>query len=115
MHNAISFKDPSSLLNERRDVIEAVMAQYLASAHQGSATDEERSAAHHLVGLLIARLDGETSRLPLDPMSVRRHASRFGDGLVPILKDVFGTEVDDAFFVRCGDCYWKAVLAEYFH
>lgn len=39
----------------------------------------------------------------------RAYVSRFGDALVPILREVMGTDVPIGFLARCIDGYWRGV------
>lgn len=111
MRTTAPLEDYASLLIDRQELIEAVMAQYLAGTHQGCATDDDRAAAHLLLGVVLASVKDESFELPPDPPLVRRHASRFGDGLVPILKDLIGPDASDAFLAHCSDRYWNALRA----
>ncbi|WP_340316366.1 hypothetical protein [Rhizorhabdus argentea] len=111
MHTEMLWRDDIAVLVDRRATIEAVMAQYLAGTHQGCATDEEKSAAHRLFEALLGGLKDGAGARRFDDLAVRRHASRFGDGLAPILRDVLGADVSDRFIMRCVDRYWAALQA----
>jgi hypothetical protein len=109
MHSDTLSHDHLPDLIIRRPAIEAAMAQYLAGLHQGVATEQDKSAAHRLFDALLDGLNGGGEAPPLDDAGLRRHASRFGDGLSPILKDALGPDVPDAFIARCVDRYWRVL------
>lgn len=109
MHRNMLSQDIMAVLINRRETIEAVMAQHLAGTHQGAATDEDKFASHRLFEALLDGLKGEPPRL--DYREVRRHAGRFGDGLTAILRDVLGPDISDASLARCVDRYWTTLQA----
>ena len=109
MHSDMLSQDDMTVLAQRRDTIEAVIAQHLIGRHQSGVGADEKSAARLLFDVLLAGLTDRTS--PVDHMAVRRHASRFGDALSPVLRDVLGPDVPDGFIARCVDRYWATVLA----
>lgn len=111
MHSEILSPDNMAVLVSCRATIENAMAQYLADSRQGYAAEDEKAASHQLFEALLGGLSGEAEALQLDDWAVRRHASRFGDGLTPILKDVLGPEVSDIFVARCVDRYWATLQA----
>lgn len=111
MHREILSPEDITVLVKCRASIESVMAQYLAGIHRDCATDEEKSASHRLFETLLRSLRGEAEAPHFDDFAIRRHASRFGDGLTPILKDVLGPEVSDIFIARCVDRYWATLQA----
>ncbi len=111
MHSDMLSHDYITELIDRRAAIEAVMAQYLAGPHQGLATEQDKASAHRLFDVLLAGLNGGGAAATLDDSAIRRHASRFGDGLSPILKDALGAEVPEAFVARCVDRYWSGLQA----
>lgn len=111
MHSDMLSQDHLPALIARRDIFEAVMSQYLAGSHQGCATEEDKSAAHRLFGILLDGLEGRAKAPLLDQPAIRRHASRFGDALSPILRDVLGAEVPEAFIARCVDRFWATLQA----
>lgn len=109
MHRDILSPDNIAVLVSCRATIEKVMAQYLAGIRQGCANDEEKAASHQLFETLLGGLRGEAEAPHFGDLAVRRHASRFGDGLTPILKDVLGSEVSNVFIARCVDRYWATL------
>lgn len=111
MHGDMLSHDHLTELITRRKTIEAVMAQYLAGLHRGHATEADKAAAHCLFDILLDGLGGSVETPPVDTGAIRRHASRFGDGLSPILKDALGPDVPDAFIARCVDRYWAMLQA----
>lgn len=106
-------QDYLSLLSARRETVEAIMAHYLTPAHADPA-EEEKSAAHLLLGIVLDGFDGAAEAPTLDQPFLRRHASRFGDGLTPVLKDVLGPDVPDAFISQCVDRYWRRLKTAIF-
>lgn len=111
MHRETRSHDHLTELIARRPLIEAVMAQYLAGAHQGHAGPEEKRAARQLLALTLDALQGGGDARPAgaDDRAIRRHASRFGDGLGPIIRDALGPDVPDAFVAGCADRFWSAL------
>lgn len=107
MHSETLSHDHLSDLLARRDRIEAVMAQYLAGPDQGHATEQDKVVSHQLFDVLFDGLNGGGEAPPLDD----GHASRFGDGLSPILRDALGPDVPEAFVARCVDRYWRTLQA----
>lgn len=111
MHRETRSHDHLTELIARRPLIEAVMAQYLAGAHQGHAGPEEKRAARLLLALTIDALRDGADTPPVDDPAIRRHASRFGDGLGPILRDALGPDASDAFVAHCADRFWMTLRA----
>ncbi|KKC27083.1 hypothetical protein [Sphingomonas sp. SRS2] len=115
MHIDTLSHDHVPALIARRDIIEAAMSQYLAGAHQGHAQAEEKTAAHLLFGLMLDGLQGPGAASSIHPAvrdpAIRRHASRFGDGLAPILRDSLGERASDDFVARCADRFWVSLQA----
>lgn len=109
MNKDLHFNRHLSALIGSRDKVEAEMAQYLAGRHRNCATDEHAIAAHGLVDVLLDGLAGSGDASPLNPPSIRQYASRFGDGLSPVLRDVLGPDLPDAFLARCIDRYWVSL------
>lgn len=107
MHTDLHSRDYSRLLSERRATIETAMADYL-SGSSGYAGDQQRAAAHQLLGVLLAALAGSRNGHRIDA-AASSWASRFGDGLSPVLKDVFGVDVPESFIAGCIDSYWAAL------
>lgn len=95
----------------RRAEIEATMAYYLARNNPGQPGEEEKQAARRLFDVLLDGLDGGGKAPSIDQAGLRRHASRFGDGLSPILKDALGPDVPESFIARCVDRYWRTLQA----
>ena len=111
MHKDMLSHDHLAGLIARRDTIEAAMSQYLAGARQAHAGDEDKAAAHLLFDILLDGLHGVANRPSFEDPVIRRHASRFGDGLTPILKDALGADVPDDFVARCVDRFWVTLQA----
>ena len=111
MHSDTLSHDHLPDLLARREIVEAAMSQYLAGSHQGHAGTEEKAAAHLLFGIMLDGLRGGADAPPIHDPAIRRHASRFGDGLVPILKDALGERAPDGFVVRCSDRFWATLRA----
>jgi hypothetical protein len=111
MHSDTLSHDHLPDLIARREVIEAAMAQYLAGLHRNHANDDDKAAARRLFEIVLTGLEGKANAPDLHDPLIRRHASRFGDGLSPILKDTLGADVPDAFIARCVDRYWAALQA----
>ena len=111
MHSDMFSHDNMPGLLARREIVEAAMSQYLAGSHQGHAGAEEKAAAHRLFGIMLDGLCGAAETPPLDDPAIRRHASRFGDGLTPILKDSLGERASDEFVGRCSDRFWAMLRA----
>jgi len=100
-------RDHLPTLTARRNIIEKAMSHYLAGQdHVGA---EEKAAAHLLFGVMLDGLRGTAVTRSIHNPAIVRHASRFGDGLAPILKDALGADVPDALIARCGDRFWATL------
>lgn len=109
MHSDRISHDHLTELIACRDAVETAMAHYLAGRHQGVATDDDKDAARRLFDVLLTGDAGGAIDDPAMAEGLRRHASRFGDGLSPILRDALGAEVPEAFIAGCVDRYWRSV------
>lgn len=104
---------PAELLNARRSEIAASMARYLAESRDDDPLPEDSDAANQLVDILITSLrEAEGAAAAATQPVARRYYSRFGDGLLPILRDVLGTGADTASLSRAIDGYWRAVRSQ---
>jgi len=109
MHDPTLVNDHLTELIAQRGRIEQAMAHYLAASRLGEATAVEQTAAHRLLDVLLAGPEGKRSSAPLDDPAIRQFADRFGDGLSPILRDIFGSELQDAVVAHCVDRYWAGL------
>lgn len=101
-------------LKSRQAEIETAMVRYLCADVPSAKVTETGAAAKRLVEFLIASLE-KSDTVPGDatvPNEFRAHFSRFGDGLRPIIKDVFGDAADDRSLARITDSYWHAVRSQ---
>jgi len=101
-------------LKSRQADIEAAMLRYLCADVPPAEAAETGAAAKRLVEFLIASLENSDT-LPdeaIVPNEFRAHFSRFGDGLRPIIKDIFGDAADDPSLARITDGYWHAVRSQ---
>lgn len=110
MHNDNPLASAVAMLDERREIIVAAMARYIARPDRGTPTDEGMEAAKMLFDATLAMYSGSDAQAPLGlPANVDRYVSRFGDGLLPILKDVFGPDLPTTALSRMIDAYWRAI------
>lgn len=104
---------PAELLNARRSEIKASMARDLTGSRDGDPLPEDKNAAKHLADILITSLRGSEAAAAAGAQPVgQRYYSRFGDGLLPILRDVLGTGAGTAWLSRVIDGYWRAVRSQ---
>lgn len=104
MNSLISEAEAFGLLQDRRAAFSAAAARFLVGADIDIATGT--AAADRLLDMTIAAYEGRLApeaRARDLPSSVY---SRFGDNLVPLLKDVLGPSLSVAFLARCVDAYW---------
>ena len=105
MNSLISEAEAFGLLQDRRAAFSAAAAPLLVGADIDIATGT--AAADRLLDMMIAAYEGRLApeaRACDLPSSVY---SRFGDNLVPLLKDVLGPSLSVAFLARCVDAYWR--------
>ena len=105
MHTELHKRDHASHLMARRADIESAMARHLAPSDD-PVSDQDRFAAGQLLDALLGAIDGSPQGGLIDDPKLRPYVGRFGDGLSPVLKDVFGAEVPEDFVARCIDRYW---------
>ena len=91
-----------------RAEFESQMAPILRKAGT-SAGKSSRLVAGQLFDLLIASLEDRGGPAFDKKDFDRAYVSRFGDALVPILREVMGTDVPIGFLARCVDGYWRGV------
>jgi hypothetical protein len=94
-------------LDERRADFLIGMAGYLTDHDLPLLSNEPRRAAGALLDLLIAALRDD--RLSGGGALIALHASRFGDGLSPVLRDTLGADLDDRMIALCVDRFWHAL------
>lgn len=109
MHSDTISRDHASDLIIHRAAIEAAMTHYLAAA--GQPAEANKPVVRQLFDVLLGGLEGGGPAPRLDEPGIRRLASRFGDGLSPILRDALGADVPEAFVARCVDSYWRTLQA----
>lgn len=102
-------QDPNiAALLASRDEFECQMAPLLRKAGT-SAGKCTRLVAAQLFDPLIESLE-DRSVPAFDKKDFdRAYVSRFGDALVPILREVMGPDVSLGFLARCIDGYWRGV------
>lgn len=100
----------SAALRERRETIVAAMSRYIARPDRATPTPEHEAAAGALVDATLASFSGDEPLAPVWPANVDRQVIiRFGDGLLPILKDIVGPDVSPTALARLSDAYWRTV------
>ncbi len=109
MHSDTISHDHMADLIIQRASIEATMTHYLAGS--GRPAEANKAVVRRLFDVLLGGLQGGGEAPPLDEPDIRRLASRFGDGLTPILRDALGPDIPDAFIARCVDRYWGSLQA----
>ncbi|WP_380872142.1 hypothetical protein ACFB49_30920 [Sphingomonas sp. DBB INV C78] len=112
MSNQLIDSDILTCLGSRRGAFEEAMAGFLAEQGSSAPGSEDRAAARLLFDLVIASLGGAAFPPSKGGTIQQRYLSRFGDGLVPVLKDVFGSDQPITFLAHCVDGYWRGVRDE---
>ncbi len=107
MEKIMSEADAFRLLEQRRAAFTAAAAPLLAGTEVGSPADAA-DAADKLLGMTLAAYQGRLKPEAAAPALRREVYSRFGDNLVPLLKDIIGRDVPVAFLARCVDAYWRS-------
>ena len=108
------------LIQQRRDLLAERMEQSLAAATQGEPFGQAEVAAMLLVDLLVGQakcLVESAAFGPLDEVSgehralgiTGRHYSRFGDSLVPILRDLLGPTLPREVAAAWCDAFWAMI------
>lgn len=96
-----------ALLHNRQPMIEAALDRCIASDCQDR--PERDRPAQALFRQLLSYL--ATGRPPESAaiMPYRRYASRFGDALRAVLRDMVGTEGSPELPLRCVDAFWDCL------
>ncbi|MCW1431736.1 hypothetical protein [Novosphingobium sp. JCM 18896] len=97
----------------RRADIEDAMTRYFSHDGDAGPSAEDDYAARRLVDVLIEAMCGRASGLSDDVVESIPgvYLSKFGDGLVPILKDLIAEEASPLLLSRAIDGYWRAIRA----
>lgn len=92
----------------RRAEFEKEMSFRLAGACAGAGKDP-RQIASQLLDIILRSF--EKQGLPAADAEIFDSAcvSRFGDALIPILRDILGNDVPIGFLAHCIDGYWRGV------
>lgn len=105
-------REAAQLLSINRQEIEAAMAQHFVGAPTPKPAEEDRCAAIALIDLLIRALgQSDECAIPPDQQAARRYHSLFGDGLLPVLRDVLGDEAEPELLACCVDDFWSSIRA----
>lgn len=98
----------------RRTDLEEAMARYFSHDAEAGPSVQDGYAASRLVDVLIEAMCGRTGGFSSDVVDTIpvAYLSKFGDGLVPILKDVIGDEASPMLLSQSIDGYWRAIRAD---
>jgi hypothetical protein len=97
-------------IEKRREPIVRAMAGYIARPDHGAAGEQHIRVASALLDATLEALRDDASPSARLPVPIDRNAAaRFGDGLVPILKDVIGHGLPPSAFSHASDAYWRMV------
>ena len=111
------------LLETHKDqFLEAVEAMLRPHEHPGEETGQTEVTAMVLTELLLAQarslVDTGTLAVPATTAAEHcmlditgRHYSRFGDGLVPVMRDVLGPSLPSDVAAAWGDTFWAVIAA----
>lgn len=99
----------SAVLNDKRGIIVQAMAGYIARPNHGTPTEEHNKVAGTLFDATVATFTGASPAVRLPAEVERGSITRFGDGLVPILKDAIGPDLPGSSLSRLSDAYWRMV------
>lgn len=105
MNSPISEAEAFGLLQNRRAAFSASAAPLLVGVDIDMSTGA--AAADRLLDMTIAAYEGRLAPEARARDLPRSAYSRFGDNLVPLLKDVLGASLSVAFLARCVDAYWR--------
>jgi len=92
----------------RRGEFEDEMSRFLTDTCAGAGVNPHRTAAA-LLDVVIRSFETRLLVEPSPPMFDKACVSRFGDGMVPILRDILGNDVPIGFLAHCIDGYWRGV------
>lgn len=106
MDTPISEAEAFGLLQSRRAAFTAAATPFLVGGDIDTPTGA--AAADRLLDLTVAAYAGRSAPEASARDFPRAAYSRFGDNLVPLLKDVLGAAVPVAFLARCVDSYWRS-------
>lgn len=110
MSSANDVASTRAVLRERQEIIIAAMSRYIARPERGTPQPSHTAIASALFEAMLTCLPGEAAR-PFDlPANIdREDIVRFGDGLLPILRDIVGTDITATSLSRVSDAYWRAI------
>ncbi len=98
-----------SVLHDKRETIVQAMAHYIARPGRGTPTEEHNKVAAALFDATLATFTGASLPISLPEEIGRGAISRFGDGLLPILRDTVGPDLPGTSFSRLSDAYWQII------
>ena len=102
----ISEAEAFGLVQSRRAAFTAVATPILVGGDIDTPTGA--AAADRLLAMTIAAYEGRLAPEASARGLPRATYSRFGDNLVPLLKDVLGAALPVAFLARSVDSYWRS-------
>jgi hypothetical protein len=98
-----------AVLHDRRAAIVDALARYIARPDHGTPTKEHRKAAGALFDATLAAFRSASPPASLPADVERRSIARFGDGLLPVLKDAVGPDLSGRALSRVSDAYWQMI------
>jgi hypothetical protein len=100
----------AAVLNDRREIIVAAMSRYIARPEHGTPTAERTMVATILFDAMMASINSAEPLSIGSPSDISRQSiARFGDGLIPILKDIIGPDLPATSLSRVSDAYWRMI------
>ncbi len=106
MDTPISEAEAFGLLQSRRAAFAAAATPFLVGVDIDAPTGA--AAAGSLLDMTVAAYEGRPAPEASARGFPRAAYIRFGDNLVPLLKDVLGALLPAAFLARCVDSYWRS-------
>jgi len=106
MDTPISEAEAFGLLQDKRAAFSQAATPFLIGGDIDAPAGAD--AANRLLDMTIAAYEGGVAAEADARGFPRAIYSRFGDNLVPLLKDVLGTAVPITFLARCVDSYWRS-------
>jgi hypothetical protein len=98
-----------AVLQDTRETIVQAMAHYIARPGRGTPTEKHDKVAAALFDATLATFTGASLPIGLPEEIDREAIIRFGDGLLPILKDTVGPDLPGTPFSRLSDAYWQTI------
>ena len=92
----------------KRAEFEQEMSRHLAGAC-ASAGEDPRSIASQLLEVILRSFEKQGLPPAHQKIFDKTCVSRFGDELIPLLREILGADVPIGFLAHCIDGYWRGV------